>query len=241
MKFRIADEIFRDFDQPFIGVIVTRGVDNHGNNSEIAELLRKSEADLKKQFEGVEVSEHPHIVPWRAAYQQFGAKPREFRCSAEALSRIVLRGNEIRNINKLVDVYNYISIKYILPVGGEDLDKMQGDLVLAYATGEEPYSALGQEENDPPQKGEVVYKDDVGILCRRWNWREGDRTKLTENTTNAVLVVESLAPIPQDVTEKATNELAQLVKKYCGGSVQVHFLDENNYNLHSHMESRNTK
>lgn len=228
MKFRIADAIFRDFDKPFIGVIVARGVDNHGGNPEIAQLLRAEEAELKKQFEGVEVTEHPHIVPWRAAYQKFGAKPREFRCSAEALSRIVLRGNEIKNISKLVDVYNYISIKYILTVGGEDIDKMQGDLVLTYATGDEPYSALGQDDNDPPQKGEVVYKDDLGVLCRRWNWREGDRTKLTEDTTNAVLVIESLAPIPQSVAENATNKLAELVKKYCGGDIQVHFLDENN-------------
>ncbi|MBI3290311.1 hypothetical protein HYZ78_02855 [Candidatus Microgenomates bacterium] len=228
MKFRIDEEIFRDFDHPFIGVIVACGVDNHGTNPEIAPLLRAAEAELKKQFEGVEVTEHHHIVPWREAYQKFGAKPREFRCSAEALSRIVLRGNELRNISKLVDVYNYISIKYILPVGGEDIDRMQGDLVLTYATGDEPYSALGQDENDPPQKGEVVYKDDLGVLCRRWNWREGDRTKLTEDTTNAVLVIESLSPIPQELAQKATNELAELVKKYCGGEIQVHFLDENN-------------
>lgn len=228
MKFRIAEAIFRDFDKPFIGVIVARGVDNNGGNPEIAGLLRAAEAGLKKQFEGIEVAEHRHIVPWRNAYQKFGAKPREFRCSAEALSRIVLRGNEIRNISKLVDVYNYISIKYILPVGGEDLDRMHGDLVLTYATGDEPYSALGQDENDPPQKGEVVYKDNLGVLCRRWNWREGDRTKLTKDTTNAALVIESLAPIPQYVTEAATKELAELVKKYCAGEVQVFFLDENN-------------
>lgn len=228
MKFRIADEIFRDFAQPFIGVVVARGVNNHGGNSEIAPLLRSAEDALKKQFEGVEVTEHRHIVPWRTAYQKFGAKPREFRCSAEALSRIVLRGTEMRNINKLVDVYNAISIKYILPVGGEDLDKMQGDLVLTYATGDEPYSGIGQDENDSPQKGEVVYKDDLGVLCRRWNWCEGDRTKLTEDTTNAILVIESLAPITQSIAENATNELAELVKKYCGGEIQVFFLDKNN-------------
>lgn len=72
------------------------------------------------------------------------------------------------------------------------------------------------------------YKDDIGVLCRRWNWREGERTMLREDTKNAVLVIESLAPIPQSVAENATNELAELVKKYCGGEIQVHFLDDNN-------------
>lgn len=154
--------------------------------------------------------------------------PRDFRCSAEALSRIVLKGVEIKNINKLVDLYNLTSIKYILPVGGEDLDKMTGDLVLGYAKGDEAYSALGEDLNDPPQQGEVIYKDDEGVVCRRWNWREADRTKLTNSTKNAILVIESLSPIPQDLAEKATLELADLVKQYCGGNVETFLLKEDN-------------
>lgn len=226
MKFRIDQKIFQDFDKPFIGVVVVKGVDNKGNDPEISLLLRKAEADLKKQLERLDISTHPHIAPWREAYRKFGSKPRDFRCSIEALTRIVLKGSEIRNISKLVDLYNLISIKYMLPVGGEDLDKMKGDLVLNYAKGDEEYSALGEDLNDPPQKGEVIYRDDLGVICRRWNWREADRTKLTSNTKNAILVIENLSPIPQDIAEKATQELAELVNKYCGGEVQIFLLGE---------------
>lgn len=226
MKFRIDDKIFEDFDKPFIGVVVASGINNQSSNPEIGKLLREAEKQLRKQFEGVEVSEHPYIVPWREAYRKFGSKPRDFRSSIEALSRIVLKGSEIRNINKLVDLYNLISIKYILPVGGEDLNKMKGDLILGYAKGDEKYSALGEEENDPPKLGEVIYKDDIGVICRRWNWREADRTKLTKDTQNTILVIESLSPIPQDIAEKSTKELRELVKKFCGGNVETFFLEE---------------
>ncbi len=226
MKFRIDQKIFQDFGKPFIGVVVVKDVDNKGNDPEISLLLRKAEADLQKQLEGIEIPTHPHIAPWREVYRKFGSKPRDFRSSVEALTRIILRGGEIKNISKLVDLYNLISIKYMLPVGGEDLDKMKGDLVLGYAKGNEEYSALGEDLNDPPQKGEVIYRDDLGVICRRWNWREADRTKLTKDTKNAILVIESLSPIPQDIAEKATKELSELVQKYCGGSIKVFYLTE---------------
>ena len=55
---------------------------------------------------------------------------------------------------------------------------------------------MGGEENDPPKLGEVIYRDDLGVICRRWNWREGERTKITKDTKNAVVVIESIASIP---------------------------------------------
>ena len=226
MKFRIDEQIFEDFDKPLIGVIVCREINNIGNDSEIDKLLRTEEANLRKKFNGVEISEHPNIAPWRQAYRKFGSKPRDYRCSGEALARIVLRGSEIRNINKLVDLYNYISIKYTLPVGAEDLDKMKGDLVLGFADGTEDYTPLGKDDQDPPKKGEVIYRDDIGVICRRWNWREGDRTKITNETKNAIVVIESLAPIPEDLAKDALNELVELLKKYCGGEITTYFLDK---------------
>lgn len=227
MKFRIERQIFKDFDRPFIGVVIARSIDNTNSNPEIVSLIRKVEEKLREGLSGMEITEHPHIVPWREAYRKFGAKPRDYRCSAEALSRIVLKGVEIKNINDLVNLYNLISLKYILPVGAEDLDKMEGDLVLGFAKGDENYIPLGEEENDPPQKREVIYRDDLGVICRRWNWREGDRTKITKETKNAIVVVESLAPIDENLAKQATEELVELIQKYCGGRVNSYFLNEN--------------
>ncbi|MBI3109802.1 hypothetical protein HYZ06_02055 [Candidatus Daviesbacteria bacterium] len=228
MKFKVNPKIFEDFDEPVIGVIVAKGIDNKNNNPQIQKLLRDGEANLRGKLNGVEVSLHSHIAPWRETYRKFGSKPRDFRCSAEALTRVVLRGSEIRKISPLVDLYNLISIKYILPVGAEDLDKMQGDLQLTFADGTEDYTPLGEEENDPPQKGEVIYRDDTGVICRRWNWREGDRTKITKDTKDAVVVIESIASIP---IKEAVQELADLIKKYCGGEITVYYLNKDSQSI----------
>lgn len=223
MKFKINPKIFEDFDNPVIGVIIAKGIDSEKDNPLIQKLLREAEANLREKLNGVEVSTHPHIAPWRETYRKFGSKPRDFRCSAEALTRVVLRGSEIKKISPLVDLYNLISVKYILPVGAEDLDKMQGDLELTFAKGDEDYTPLGEEENDPPKIGEVIYRDDFGVICRRWNWREGDRTKITNETKNAVVVIESIASIQ---IKDAVEELANLIKEYCKGEVAIYYLNK---------------
>ena len=228
MKFKINPKIFENFDRPVIGVIIAKGIDNRNDNLQIQKMLRDAESDLKEKLKGVEISEHPHIAPWRETYRKFGSKPRDFRCSAEALTRVVLRGSEIRKISPLVDLYNLISIKYILPVGAEDLDKMQGDLELTFAEGTEDYTPLGEEVNDPPQKGEVIYRDDLGVICRRWNWREGDRTKITDETKNAVVVLESIASI---AIKEAAEELADLIQKYCGGQITIYYLNKDSQEI----------
>ena len=228
MKFKVNPKIFEDFNQPVIGVIIAAGINNQNDNLQIQKLLREAEVNLRKQLNNVEISEHSHIAPWRETYRKFGSNPRDFRCSAEALTKVVLRGSEIKKISPLVDLYNLISIKYILPVGAEDLDKMQGDLELTFANGDEDYTPLGEQENDPPQKGEVIYRDEIGVICRRWNWREGDRTKITKITKNAVVVLESIASIP---IKEAVEELASLIKKYCGGQISVFYLDKDSQEI----------
>jgi DNA/RNA-binding domain of Phe-tRNA-synthetase-like protein len=227
MEFRIQKEIFESYPGFMVGVVVMKNGDNRGGALEIAGLLRKIEQKQTEGLSGLETfNQHPQLAAWRAAYRKFGSDPHRYRCSAEALIRRVLKGDQIRHINKLVDLYNYISLKYVLPVGGEDLNMIKGDLILGFADGAELFVRLGGTENEPPQPGEVVYKDEEGVACRRWNWREADRTKLTEETKNAIIVIEALLPATREVVEEATKDLVNLVKKYCHSEVIFHILDE---------------
>ena len=66
----------------------------------------------------------PEIAAWRAAFSAFGAKPKQYPCSAEALAARVLKGGELPRVNRLVDLYNAVSVRHLVPVGGEDLDRL---------------------------------------------------------------------------------------------------------------------
>jgi DNA/RNA-binding domain of Phe-tRNA-synthetase-like protein len=227
MKFRIEPKIFQQFADLGIGVVSARGIDNHGEPGDIKSLLRTAEERLVASFQGILVTEHPRIAPWREAYRRFGAKPKKYPSSIENLVRRTLKGNRLRHINMLVDIYNVVSLRHLLPAGGEDLDRIRGDILLTFAEDDEaPVQMLGETEERPPHAGEVIYKDEVGTICRRWNWKEADRTKLTEDTVNAVLVIEALAPVSSQELEAAITDLAGLIERFCGGEARPAFLDK---------------
>lgn len=229
MKLNITKDIFAQHPEFIVGVVFARFINNRGCNSDIEILLRKGERNIMASFDEQPISEHSHILPWREAYKLFGAKPKKYLSSIENLVRRIKRGELIRHINKLVDLYNYISLKYVLPVGGEDLEKIDGDILLTVASQDErPIILLGEQEARAPYADEVIYKDNQGTICRRWNWKEADRTKLTEETTVAVLVIEGLPPVTREVIENATGELANLVKQYCSADVSTEILDASN-------------
>ena len=227
MRLVIADEMFDEFPELVLGVVIAHDLNNAQDRAEITELLRVAEAALPEKFGGTPVIDHAHIATWREAYRRFGAKPKDYPSSIENMARRVLNGAKIGHINNLVSLYNVVSLRHLLPVGGEDLDKVSGDVVLARAGEAEPaILLLGEKEPRSPRPGEVIYKDDVGAVCRRWNWKEADRTKLTHDTRNAFLVIEALPPVARDAVEAAIGELADLVRRYCGGSVTTALLDK---------------
>jgi len=222
----ITPEIFARFPDVVLGVIVASDIDNSGESEEVLAGLRQEEARVRETFASQAIPEHLHIAPWREAYRKFGAKPKDHPSSIENLVRRAAKGHALPRINTLVDLYNTISLRYLVPAGGEDLDRTQGDILLTLAGEDEaPVKLLGEPEARPPYPGEVIYKDDLGTLCRRWNWKEADRTKLTAQTRRAILVLEGLPPVGASEIEEATAALAALIHAQCGGKVTHAVLD----------------
>jgi DNA/RNA-binding domain of Phe-tRNA-synthetase-like protein len=229
VKFTIDPAIFDAFPDVNVGLVCFQTIENKQEIPEITTALRAAEADLPGHLGASTVVEHPHIHPWREAYRKFGAKPKENPSSIENLIRRILKGSPVSNINSVVDIYNLISLKYLVPVGGEDLDKIIGDVQLTFAgDSEAPVKLLGEPEARPPKPGEVIYKDDEGAICRRWNWKEADRTKFTLQTKNGILVIEGLPPVGREIIQMAITELSSLVQKHCGGTAQTAILNRMN-------------
>ncbi len=230
MKFKIDHKIFEKFPGLTIGVIICKNLNNSGTQEEVQTEIREQENNIRAKYNTETLSQTPKIDVWRKTYSAFGAKPKENKSSVENLYRLVLQGVNLKHINKLVDIYNFISLKHMVPVGGEDMDKIQGDVVLTFAEPNEPaVLLLGDKEPRPPHAGEVIYKDNISAICRRWNWREADRTKFTEETKNCFLVIEGLLPVTKQEIEDATKELKELVQKFCGGNITYQILDDKHF------------
>lgn len=185
------------------------GVDNGPSDDASTSLLRRAERSAHETLNGAEPSALPHVSAWRDAYRAFGAKAQRTPCSAEALLKRASGADGLPAINRLVDLYNAVSVEFALPVGGEDLTRTAGASRLTRATGSESFDTFrsGEPVVDHPDAGEVVWVDDAGVTCRRWNWRQCARTRLTETSTDAYFVLERLEPLPLPTLAAAAEEL----------------------------------
>jgi DNA/RNA-binding domain of Phe-tRNA-synthetase-like protein len=170
-------------------------------------LLGRAEETAAALLTGAAAEELPHIAAWRAAYRAFGAKPQRTRNSLEALTRRA--GAGLPRVNRLTDIYNAISVLRQVPIGGEDLTRYSGSPRLLRAAGTEPFDTMADGETviEHPDPGEVVWCDDAGVTCRRWNWRQARRTQLTTATATALFILDALAPMSDAALTAAGDEL----------------------------------
>ncbi len=196
-------------------VLVASGLANAPSDPASDAVLAAAEASLRASGLA-RATDHPHIAAWRAAFSAFGAKPSRYPSSAEALISRVLKGQSLPRINVLVDLYNAVSVRHVVPVGGEDADRLQGRLRLTVATGGELFDPRGDGgETEPVAAGEIVWRDDRGVTCRRWNWRQGRRTQLTEQTERAFFVFDRLDGLELPQLSRAVDDLSTLVTERC--------------------------
>lgn len=192
-----------------------------GPGDDVSEaLLQQAEGVARQALRTRPVDQLPQVAAWREAYRAFGAKPQRTRNSVEALTRRAEAG--LPRVNRLTDIYNAVSVLHQLPVGGEDLSRYCGAPRLLRATGNESFATMtdGAAVTEHPDPGEVVWCDDAGVTCRRWNWRQAHRTQLSEHTTSALFILDALDPMTDDELRDAADDLTFQLRRL-GSDVHV--------------------
>ncbi|XCY63100.1 B3/4 domain-containing protein [Streptococcus iniae] len=229
MTLFIADDSFWDlFPDAQLGVILLKNYQAEQTSPiEIKRLLRDSHDLALKHLPEDNFTDNQVIQTYRKAYQQFKTK-KGVRSSIEALLKQVNNGQEISSINPLVDIYNAASLRFGLPVGAEDRDTFVGDLRLTITEGGDAFYLIGDDNNSPPLPNELCYKDDKGAVCRCLNWRDGERTMIRPETTNAFLIIELLDPNKADSLQEALSFIEENSKTYLKAKTQVEILTQEN-------------
>ncbi len=209
--------------------MITRDINNKGSDAKIYHLLEEIENLIKFDFTPADIAKHPLISPWRAAYSEFGAKPSAYNCSVEALMKRILKGHGAPRINKAVDISNYLSLKHLVPLGVNDMDKIEGNISLTTSTGKETFIPIGSTEKEKPDKGEIIYKDSKEILCRRWNWRDSEKAKIDEETKNVIYYIDALPPVTKTQLKEMLRDVMDLLDIFCQPKEKIiYVLDKSN-------------
>lgn len=221
---KVDKKLFEKFPDAKIYTFVARGLNNKGESSELLEKLREAEKEVRHKPELEDYREHPYIASWREAFRAFDFNPNKNPPSVANLIKRTRSGTELPFVSKLVCIFNIISLKYIIPAGADDTDCLEGQLVLGPALGDEKYYPLAGGKMENPKPGEIILYDDANktVFCRAWCWKNGDPSKITEDTHNATINLDILPPVSEEHAEKAAEELERLIKKYCGGELEKH-------------------
>ena len=204
MKSFVTEESFWNlFPEARIGIVVAHDMQptdavSPEHAQAITWALAAANEAADRHLESNTISQNEVVAVWRDAYQQFKTK-KGARCSIENLLKRVLKGNPVGSITPSVDIYNTVSLKYALPVGGEDIDSFDGDIRLGITEGGDAFQPLGDEEDAPTL--------------------EGQRTALTDESAKAFLIIESVDPTRADDLRAATDELAALVQEHLGATI----------------------
>jgi DNA/RNA-binding domain of Phe-tRNA-synthetase-like protein len=222
LRFVISDEVAKSYPSLRVGIVVAKIAANTQGNDELEAVKRSVETKIRDNYSSQTLVNHPYVAAWRETYRSIGVKAKKYNPTCEALIRRILDGEPIPRINAVVDTYLAVEGETFLPCGGYDLDRIEGDITLRYSPGNESFVPLGGGIQEETNSGEVVYADSKTILTRKWNFRDGDSTKITLASKNIALFSEAALPqIPTNAVSAFIERLKSLLQKFCGGEIRV--------------------
>ncbi|MBF6627218.1 MAG: hypothetical protein ITG04_01750 [Proteiniphilum sp.] len=160
-------------------------VKNNSYNEELWKEIDRYSTQFATTYRMEEIKLRPAIHATRKSYKNLGKDPNRYRPSAEALCRRILKGQELYQINTLVDLINLVSLKTGYSIGGFDLDKIEGDLILGVGEADERFEAIGRGVLNI--EGLPVYRDDRGGIGTPTS--DEERTKITTGTTHLLMII----------------------------------------------------
>lgn len=214
--FTISPEVFARIPNLRVAVAVADGLDNAAPHPEIAAFWRAAWREAAAASVYGNAQSHPRVKPWRDTFQRMGVSGKQFPSSVEALLRRAMKGGEPFTINPLVDYYNAISLRRLVPAGAFDRDDIRDTLVLRLSHTGDTFQALDDATPMEVPAGEVSYTTGPTIITRHIVWRQSRAGLVTPATTRAILVSEVLAELGPDAPAEVASDFTRGLRDYFG-------------------------
>ena len=220
-RFIVDPAVFEKLPDYCLGVVVASGFNNAADNPQIAALLDQSVQDFAARHADDNVRELPGVKACRDAFQTLGMNPNKFMVSIEALAKRVQKNAALPHINPLVDLGNALSLKYEVPMGAHDIDKMEGDIVVRFSTPEDHFLPMGETEAETMSEGEICYVSGHTVKTRRWLWRQSEDGKIDPETSHVFFPIDGFTTVNAPAVLSAWEELARIVSVDLGLEVKL--------------------
>ncbi len=216
----IDEDVKSKFPGIKTGYVVLENVKVQKNNKDLEELKSDINKIVQSKYASTsDIKKSANIEGFREIYKGFGVDPNSHLNSSESLLRRVVSGKGLYNINTVVDTYNVTSVEFEAPMAAYDLNQVQGKISLRFAKDGDQITKILETEPTSVESGSLVYSDDKGVTCMDFNYRDSDRTKITENANKIIVFVDGHEGISQQEVEKILGIVSSRLEKFTGGKV----------------------
>lgn len=227
MYFKIDRKIRNVRDGVYTGVVVAYGLDNRTPNEQIAEGLKCEIEKVKREDDREEMKNSELLAPYREAMEELGISSGKYPCSIEAILNRIKKKGDFPSISPIVDLGNYISLKYKVPVGVHDLDTLEGELCVRCADREDCQREENSLDHDKLREGEPVYATGNSVRTRRFMWRQLPAGRITEKSQNIIFPIDGFTH-NRETIEAACKELQQCVEVFFHVEAEAGYVNADN-------------
>ena len=224
--FTVDPAVFEKLPDYCLGIVVVEGFDNTRAFPEIGQMLDGAAADFAARHAGENVRELPGVKACREAFQALGMNPNKFMVSIEALAKRVQKGAALPHINPLVDLGNAFSLRYEIPLGAHDIDKMEPcGIAVRFSVEGDRFLPMGEETAEEMPAGELCYVSGHTVKTRRWMWRQSEDGKITSETGHVFFPLDGFASVNGQDVLAARDALAAFLRDRLGLQVTTGYID----------------
>ena len=187
-------------------------------NEQIKRLRASVYEEVKSKYDVETLKNNATVRAYRDFYWKLNVDPTKTRPSGEALLRRVLHGDALPQISPVVDAYNLASMKTIIPISGFDKDSLQPPLHVRFAENEEPFAGIGLDKTLALTDRTLVLADEKQVLCI-YPYRDSDKTKITKQTKNLMIIGYGAPKIPEEQLNDAVKTTLSYITQVTSGKI----------------------
>lgn len=211
MYFKIEKKIASVSSGILTGVVVAYGLDNTNTCVKSEKLLEESVQYFLNANGEKRIQDFDELRPYNEAMDELGVNHVKYPCSIASILSRILKKREFPSMGPVIDLGNYISISYMVPVGVHDIDTLNEDLSVRLTNAEDCNNPDNQFEEDTLKEGEPVYVSGNSVRTRRWLWRQTPVGRVTKDSKNFIFLIDGFESNKERI-ENAVNELSHLIE-----------------------------
>lgn len=201
--------------------VVIQGLDNSKESYEWHAHREILLNDLLERYKDIDVHQDPILEGFNLLHDHTGVKRRKNIPASENLIKLLQKHGSLTYINKVVDIYNLISLDSKLALGAHNIDRVSGNVTLRFTDGTERFVPLGQTEPVAINPHEYSYIDDSNEVLCRLEIRQVQKTLVDETARNVFYIVQGNDATSDELVHQTAQKIIDLTTQYCGGVGEI--------------------